>query len=73
MFYLLTYFGTVNSPQEKKKKNSLVTPSIPVNWVFQTIMFHSHTLYLHLGQGNPKYKYRLGRECIQSSPEEKDT
>ncbi|KFZ47550.1 hypothetical protein N321_02668, partial [Antrostomus carolinensis] len=27
---------------------------------------------LHLGQGKPKYKYRLGEERIESSPEEKD-
>jgi len=27
---------------------------------------------LHLGQGNPKKKYRLRREWIESSPEEKD-
>jgi len=27
---------------------------------------------LHMGQGNPKHKYRLGREWLESSPEEKD-
>ncbi|GAB0196860.1 hypothetical protein GRJ2_002151300 [Grus japonensis] len=27
---------------------------------------------LHRGQGNPKHKYRLGREWIESSSEEKD-
>jgi len=27
---------------------------------------------LHLGQGNPKQKYRLGGEWTESSPEEKD-
>ncbi|GAB0182130.1 hypothetical protein GRJ2_000678300 [Grus japonensis] len=25
-----------------------------------------------MGQGNPKHNYRLGREWIESSPEEKD-
>ena len=27
---------------------------------------------LHMGQGNPKYKYRLGNEWIDSSPAEKN-
>ena len=27
---------------------------------------------LHMGQGNPKHKYRLGDEWIESSPKEKD-
>jgi len=27
---------------------------------------------LHMGRGNPKHKYRLGGEWLESSPEEKD-
>ena len=28
---------------------------------------------VHIGQDNPKHKYRLGREWIDSSPEDKDS
>jgi len=27
---------------------------------------------LHMGRGNPKHKYRMGGELIESSPKEKD-
>jgi len=27
---------------------------------------------LHLSQGNPKHKYRLGKDWVESSPAEKD-
>jgi len=27
---------------------------------------------LHIGRGSPKHKYRLGREWLENSPEEKD-
>jgi len=27
---------------------------------------------LHMGHSNPKHKYRLGREWLESSPEERD-
>jgi len=28
--------------------------------------------FLHLGQGNPKHKYRVGGEWVENSPEEKN-
>ncbi|GAB0177126.1 cAMP-dependent protein kinase inhibitor alpha [Grus japonensis] len=34
--------------------------------------FKAKCKVLHMGQGSPKHNYRLGREWIENSPEEKD-
>ncbi|TRZ06255.1 hypothetical protein HGM15179_020853 [Zosterops borbonicus] len=43
-------------------------------WVCENVMKFNKDKYkvLHLGQGNPKHKYKPDREWIESSPEEKD-
>lgn len=43
-------------------------------WTYVNFMRFSKAKYTvpHLGKGNPKNKYRQGREQMESSPEEKD-
>ncbi|PKU42314.1 rna-directed dna polymerase from mobile element jockey-like [Limosa lapponica baueri] len=43
-------------------------------WIHVNLMTFNKTKckVLHVGQGNPKHKYKLGREWIERSPEEKD-
>ena len=46
----------------------------PGRWVHANVMKFNKAKckVLHMGWGNPKYKYRLGEEWIENSPEEKD-
>ncbi|GAB0184411.1 mitochondrial enolase superfamily member 1 [Grus japonensis] len=43
-------------------------------WTHAVLMKLNKAKYkvLHMGQGNPKHKYRLGRKWIDGNPEEKD-
>lgn len=43
-------------------------------WYHEKVMKFNKSEYnvLHLGQGNPRYRYGLGEELIESNPAEKD-
>ncbi|TRZ14628.1 hypothetical protein HGM15179_012469 [Zosterops borbonicus] len=41
-------------------------------WDCANLMKFNKYKVLHLGQNNPKHRYRLSREWIERSPEEKD-
>ncbi|PKU42441.1 rna-directed dna polymerase from mobile element jockey-like [Limosa lapponica baueri] len=41
-------------------------------WACATLMKFNQDKVLHMGWGNPKHKYKLGREWIETRPEEKD-
>ncbi|GAB0188070.1 cAMP-dependent protein kinase inhibitor alpha [Grus japonensis] len=43
-------------------------------WAHENLMKFNKAMckVLHMCRGNPKHKYKLGREWIESSPEEKD-
>ena len=41
-------------------------------WAYENLMTFNKCRVLHLGQGNPRYLYKLGEEPLKSSPEEKD-
>ena len=43
-------------------------------WAHANLMKFNKAMYkaLHLGQGSPKHRYRLDREWLENSPEEKD-
>jgi len=45
------------------------------SWAWANIMKFNKAkcMVLHVVRGNPKHKYRLGREATGSSPEEKDS
>lgn len=41
-------------------------------WDYANLMKFNKYKLLHLGQSNPKHKYRLSTEWIESSPKDQD-
>ncbi|KAK4821961.1 hypothetical protein QYF61_004965 [Mycteria americana] len=57
------FVGNMDSGIECTLSKFAMTPSC--------VFSKAKSKVLHMGRGNPKHKYRLGREWIESSPEEK--
>ena len=63
--------GAVNTPEGKDAIQRDLDRI--ERWACAHLMkFKAEYKVLHMGWGNPKHKYRLGRKWVDSSPEEKD-